>query len=550
MKMGTGIHRNAFYVLGASVRDSKKRIVELAGEKALEIDHDICQKARSDITNPRARISSELSWFPGVSPAKAIQLISILDTRPMDARKEVNIPALSKANLMAAALESLKEVTDSDFAEFIKELAHVAADILPEEVTRHINEDRIASGFPEVTSVDHIEAEIAERKRFYRSSVKGALDLLAADRLVAIITRVVSESTEGGTQHAPELIDDLVDSYEVDARGFLERESESLIRLIAAARESAPKGRAVILPLVDKIESVARNWDRVAQPIQVSAMARGIRHKQSNDVAHQIRELGVDLFNKHDMLDIAHRFTSLNEELFSELPEFSEITKKDSATLNEIINRKRFEEKLAPIHRLCRSCSEATEINPESGVAEANKVLREGSNILAGLRSMSLPDGIISEARDEIALSAMHCVVGFGNKTSKWRQCTPVLDACLKMVSTASARERITKNLKTVKENEGVFGDLEPISSAPSLSTINGIGFTLYGSTDHDVATGSYVSTYYFVFFAIPIFPIKRYRVIPTPGGYRFLGAAPLRTFDKWHIAVTLGLFAWMFFAS
>ena len=48
--------------------------------------------------------------------------------------------------------------------------------------------------------------------------------------------------------------------------------------------------------------------------------------------------------------------------------------------------------------------------------------------------------------------------------------------------------------------------------------------------------------------FFIPIFPIARYRVIPTGGGYRFLGKGPLRTFDKWHIAISLGLIALMFF--
>ena len=47
-------------------------------------------------------------------------------------------------------------------------------------------------------------------------------------------------------------------------------------------------------------------------------------------------------------------------------------------------------------------------------------------------------------------------------------------------------------------------------------------------------------------FFFIPIFPIRRYRVIDTGGGYKFLGKAPLRTFDKWHIAVSIGIILWI----
>jgi hypothetical protein len=72
---------------------------------------------------------------------------------------------------------------------------------------------------------------------------------------------------------------------------------------------------------------------------------------------------------------------------------------------------------------------------------------------------------------------------------------------------------------------------------------------TLYGCTDKDPATGSYLATYYFVFIAVPIFPICRYRVIPTGNGYRFFGKAPLRPFDKCHLAISVGLIIWLIVA-
>ena len=56
--------------------------------------------------------------------------------------------------------------------------------------------------------------------------------------------------------------------------------------------------------------------------------------------------------------------------------------------------------------------------------------------------------------------------------------------------------------------------------------------------------SGSYIATYYFTFLWIPILPISRYRVISNGNSYRFLGKAPLRTFDKCHLAVSLGLIA------
>jgi hypothetical protein len=153
---------------------------------------------------------------------------------------------------------------------------------------------------------------------------------------------------------------------------------------------------------------------------------------------------------------------------------------------------------------------------------------------------------ILSQGKDDIALTLMHCAVVYGNKTEKWKPCIAFLEEAFKYASSQEIKARIQKNLNMVRANDRLYGDLTPISSAPSLHTINGIGTTMYGSTDHDPASGSYLSTYYFVFFAIPIFPIRRYRVIPTGNGYRFLGKAPLRTLDKWHIAISLGLIAWL----
>ena len=93
-----------------------------------------------------------------------------------------------------------------------------------------------------------------------------------------------------------------------------------------------------------------------------------------------------------------------------------------------------------------------------------------------------------------------------------------------------------------------MLGDLTPVKSVPGLRTVNGCGFTLYGATDPDPRNGSHIATYYFVILAIPLFPIARYRVIQNGNSYRFIGKAPLRTFDKWHIAATC--IAILFFMS
>lgn len=336
---------NPFALLGVTTRDDRRRVVELAEEKSLELDHDACQKARSDLTSPKTRLSAEMSWLPGVSPRKAAQLVSALHSDPMSIREESGLPTLAHLNLLAAAFEAV-DGSDSadDVAEFIQEMAYLVDDLSADQVLRDINEDRSVSGFPEVKGVDQVEAELSERKRYYRNAIKEALNRLPPASLVEAMTMAVDGITSGGEDHAPELIDELVDSYAVETQGFLQKEAENAKKLIKAARDAATSGEGVVKPLVDKLEAVARNWDKVAQPIQLSAKARGIEHGPSHEIAYSIRSLAIDLFNEHDMLAQSQRLTGLIQELFAELPEVAERVEQDSEALADIFqNRKKSE---------------------------------------------------------------------------------------------------------------------------------------------------------------------------------------------------------------
>ena len=204
---------------------------------------------------------------------------------------------------------------------------------------------------------------------------------------------------------------------------------------------------------------------------------------------------------------------------------------------------------LEPIRTICEEVSKTVQANPASGEDGAHRVFSTASQLLPKLTKIGLPREAVNKAQDEVALILMHCAVAFGNKTDKWKPCIPILEQSLRLAVDSDLRERVTKNLETVRRNGTLYGNLSPITSAPSLNTTNGIGFTLYGCTDKDATTGSYLATYYFVIFALPLFPISRYRVVPSGNGYRFFGKAPLRTGDKWHIAIFIGLIVWWILA-
>src|SRR5690348_1539562 len=86
------------------------------------------------------------------------------------------------------------------------------------------------------------------------------------------------------------------------------------------------------------------------------------------------------------------------------------------------------------------------------------------------------------------------------------------------------------------------FPDMRPIRTPPGLMRINGIGFAVYGSRDHDADTGTYVTTYCFSFLFLPVFALTAYRIADAPnGGWYFLGRVPLSRFAKtWNLVVLL----------
>jgi len=333
----TALHNNPFCILGVTTRDDRRRIVELAEEKSLTLDGDVCTKAKSDLIT-RNRLAVEMAWLPGLSPNSARVLVDNLHSHIDLVKKATTAPALAKANLLAAAIELLDPEMDVDqWCDWIVEFAYTVDMIEPEDVLREINEDRSVSGFHEVKGIEQIEVELRERQRYYTDTIKTALNRFSPDKLVDVVTRVVETTTDTGEEHGASLVHDLVERYEADAnRDYLQPEAENIKKLAEAIRQAAHKGESSVKPLVDKLIQVVNRWDSVAQPIQLSVKARGLDHDLSYEVAHAIRNLGLDLFNKHDMLDTVNRLTKTLQELFAELPEMLEKLDQDAETLDEI----------------------------------------------------------------------------------------------------------------------------------------------------------------------------------------------------------------------
>lgn len=334
--------QNPFHILNASPRDNRRRIMELADERSLLLDSSECMEARSELTNPRKRLSAEVAWLPGIGLKRAGELLSIIESSPTDLLAVGNLSSIARANLLAAGIARLPDHNADDVAEWILEIAWAFEDLDSDELSVIINEERIVSGFPEVSDLSAVEAEIQERRRHYRQVIKSALDNLSPKELVEAVTVAVESATDDGEEHGPILIADLVDSYEVEAQGFLDKEEGNIKALVEKLRAAvdAERSDSTLAPMVNQLIQVVKNWDTVAQPIQVSTKSRGLDHDASHRVAGLVRGLAIHMFNEHGKLDFSQQLTNMLQEVFAEVGEVAERTAEDADALGEIAEQR------------------------------------------------------------------------------------------------------------------------------------------------------------------------------------------------------------------
>lgn len=336
------LFQNPFHILTATTRDNHSRILDLADERSLLLDADECSAARLVLTTPRKRLAAETAWLPGVGPKRAEEVLSLLESCPTDLLDEEKLLSLARANVLATALSRLPEYDADIMTTWILELADAFEECDLENIKLLINEDRVVAGVPELTDLSALEEEIQERRRYYRHVIRAALDNLEPRDLVEAITDAVESATDVGEEYCPSLIADLVDAYEADAQEFLDKEEGNILILVDKLRAAVDTGAddSALAPLVHRLIQVVKNWDMVAQPIQVSTKSRGLDHIASLRVAKTLRNLAIYLFNQHGKLELCRQLTDMLQEVFAEVGEIAELTADDADTLDDLFKQR------------------------------------------------------------------------------------------------------------------------------------------------------------------------------------------------------------------
>lgn len=339
------ILRNPFYVLSVSPLDSRATIKASFDALSLKVDQNWLQEAQSALTNPRKRLAAELSWLPGVDLRLYPELLKKTQLSAPELLVESDLPPLARANLLTSALQGMIQRDAPNVALWVLQIARDFERIDAQALLETVNAGRKAARFALVSDLSLIEDELRERRGYFRQALYAELKKLATFPEVSFaLTRAAESATDVGKRQGPVLLDDLVDAYEVDAQKFLDEEEKAVKNLVerlrAGARrliDSGPQPTGPDLqPIVNELISALKQWDFYAQPIQVSARSRGLKHPASVDLGMFVRSLVVDLSNTYAKYDLSLQLARALQTVFAEVGEVAEKTAEDAKTLSEI----------------------------------------------------------------------------------------------------------------------------------------------------------------------------------------------------------------------
>lgn len=330
------LFQNPFFIIGVSTRDSKQTIVEACDAKSLTVDSDLCTRFRSVLTQPRNRLSAELAWLPGLSPARALGLIERLEKDPKNflLLAEVLNP-LCKCNAMATYLEYCKPKDESLIINVLMALAQSFELIDFANLMAVINEDRKIVGIPLIQDVEGIKHEMQNRREHIIGIMKDSLNNVKAPDNV--LTEIITKTTADGKLHPPILIEELTDKYQIEVQKYLDQLVGQIRNIISDIEKQPKKMFEYQMPYLYKY---LKTWDQIAQPIQLIQQSKGLDDAHSKELAHDMRGLALELANEHEMHLEAKQITEIISEIFKELPQFADKFSEDLMALENIIARK------------------------------------------------------------------------------------------------------------------------------------------------------------------------------------------------------------------
>lgn len=333
--------RNPFYLLDLSIRARREQVVE-AHEEALadgRADEGDLLRAQQDVLTPKTRIAAELTWFPGIRPSQAREILSGLERNHLaDARRTLgNLQGLDKANL--AAHLCARSVGET---EHVHVLLEAYEDFSAGDVQETLEGLRRVSGFP-IPDQQQISRALADLRVDH---AKAAVACLTTTKNPGkALTEIVEAFLDWGDDDVEHLLDRIVQEYGKGSQSRLATIKERIEAAIAAYR-----GGGDLVP-VERLVNLLAEWDSVSQPVQLHDQSKGYEEPRSKEVYEIVRDFCLRLANENGQYEEAVAISRALLETFPELPAVAKQLSKDVDALESLVEEAKSIELMKPLVR-------------------------------------------------------------------------------------------------------------------------------------------------------------------------------------------------------
>jgi hypothetical protein len=357
---------NPFKILGVSPADGRRAIVSQAEEKALLLDSQKCADARTTLTNPQRRIAAEVHWFLDCTDEE-IKEIDAAISDPSEDSDDLSwdrYSPLTQLNIQLALLDSRDFRNASSAKFYILGISRLYEAVDADSVIRLINEKRKEAGFPEVINRQDVETALSEMRSEIRQALSQRLQSLPQSQYTQIIT-LLSESYSGNQRYKGHAaLEDTISEYQLFINDTLNQQGQAIIKTAKFITQGAD--RINVSQAVADLIADLYSWDKLAQPLQLGALTKGSSHGESKDMLQALRNLALKLHNDYGYSSESLAITRATQEVFKELPEYTDLLSDDSKTLTRIIAEKEAEDNLSPILEAVNAAYEGFKSCPDT----------------------------------------------------------------------------------------------------------------------------------------------------------------------------------------
>lgn len=381
------LFENPFYLLEVTTRDPSQKIVLTAEEKSLAIDTDVCTKACSILTNPRQRLSAEISWLPGLSPGKVNEIIKKISTSPIQGINDllIGLPHLAYCNLATSYINQLSFKDNPEYlVKWISYIVDAFEYIDYDLLLNFINEDRTVARFPLVQNKEDVEQELYNHKDYLAKIFKTALEKIPDPDIH--LTEILKQAIQS---HAalPLLLDDLTELYHIEVQRYLDQLADEAGQLISSLQDDLSVANGVLPTLykrIGKLEETLKAWEQIAEPINLVMQNRGSQDEHSAGLADKVRDLAIFLANEYDLHAEARLIICLMGEVFEKIPQVFDKINEDLNKLDDILSEKEKEKEQSGnvrlIGEMLRKLSQGEKVQFGDIVVEKNGIMLNKPN--------------------------------------------------------------------------------------------------------------------------------------------------------------------------